>query len=67
VHYYAPYLVQTALPSDYEHLLELQEEVLDLDLLAKCLEEELLVKPDDLSGFEATSASSPGNDSNLDS
>lgn len=55
VHYYASYLLQTALPADYERLLELREEVLDLDAM-----------PADLSGSETDSTSSPGSGSDLD-
>jgi len=60
VFFYAPYLVQPALPPDYEHLLELQEEVLDLNHLANHLERELMVMPIDPS--DSASSSGSGSD-----
>jgi len=65
VFFYAPYLVQPALPSDYEHLLELQEEVLDLKHLANHLECKLMVMPIDPSDSETDSPSSSGSGSDI--
>jgi len=66
VHYYASYLVQPTLPADYERLLELCEEVLDLNLRTHHLEEELSALSVDPSGSEADSASTPESESDLD-
>jgi len=63
VHFWDPYLLPTPLPPDYERLLELREEVLDMDCRQRQLEAELATMPEepfdsDPPGSEVSSTSS---------